>query len=417
MELSGWVDAIRDQKAVQFVILRDSKQNKVQLVNPKSNKDLTETISSLTNESTITVRGKVEKNEIVKLGGVEVKLESVEVLSKAGEVLPMDETSGLDVRLDWRYLDLRDPKKRLIFEVNTTIQQAMRDYWLSNGFIEIHTPKFMETASETKAELFEVKYFDRKAYLAQSPQFFKQMAMSSGFDKIFEIGEVFRADPSFTTRHATEYTSVDSEISWVDSHEDVMEFMEGWLAHIMKQVIEKNGARIEELYGIKLQAPKTPFERLTLAEAKSILEGKDHKLGEHDDLDPEGERKLSEHFAEAGKGDFVFVTDYPANVRAFYHMQYDDQPGVTKSFDLLYRGVEISTGAQREHRLEKLESQAKDKGLDPAQLKHYFDFFRYGVPPHGGFGFGSERFLMKLLGLESVREAMYLFRGPNRLEP
>lgn len=420
VELVGWVDAVRDQKAVQFVILRDSLHHKIQLVNPTSNVALAATISSLTAESTVRVRGEVVKNDVVKLGGVEVKLESLEVLSAAGENLPMDDQSGLDVRLDWRYLDLRDPAKRLIFEVNTVVQAAMREYWLREGFIEIHTPKLMETASETKAELFEVPYFDRTAYLAQSPQFYKQMAMAAGFDRIFEIGEVFRADPSFTTRHATEYTSVDTEIGWIDSHEDVMDFMEGWLGFVLTQVRDKCGARIETLRdGLKIEVPKSPFVRISLAEAKSILEGHGHKLGEHDDLDPEGERKLCEHFASdsEGQGDFVFVTDYPAGVRAFYHMQYDDRPGVTKSFDLLYRGLEITTGAQREHRLERLEAQAAQRGLDPAHLQHYFDFFRYGVPPHGGFGFGSERFLMKLLGLESVREAMYLFRGPNRLSP
>ncbi len=242
----------------------------------------------------------------MKLGGVELELAKLEVLSRAGELLPMDAGSGLETRLDWRFLDLRDPKKRLIFEVNTMAQAAMRAHWLKNGFIEIHTPKFMETASETKAELFEVDYFDRKVYLAQSPQFYKQMAMSAGFDNIFEIGEVFRADPSFTTRHATEYTSVDSELSWIDSHEDVMSFMEGWLVNVLQVVKDKCGEDIKEYYGFDVVVPEAPFPRLTLAEAKSILEGKDHKLGEHDDLDPEGERKICEHFEK--DSDFVFVT-------------------------------------------------------------------------------------------------------------
>ncbi len=417
VELSGWIDAVRNQKAIQFIILRDSHHNKIQLVHQKDDSELSRTIETLTSESTVQLSGTVKKNDIVKLGGVEIVMEQLEILSLAGEVLPMDAKSGLETRLDWRYLDLRDPKKRLIFEVNTVAQAAMRAYWLQNGFMEIHSPKFMETASETKAELFEVDYFDRKAYLAQSPQFYKQMAMSAGFDKIFEIGEVFRADPSFTTRHATEYTSIDSEIAWIESHEEVMDYMEDWLISVLSVVGDKCGAQIKEHYDIEITVPQTPIVRITLAEAKTILEGKDHKLGEHDDLDPEGERKICEHFASEGKGDFVFVTDYPASVRAFYHMQYSDRPGITKSADLLYRGVEVSTLAQREHRLERLEQQMKDKGLDPKQLEHYSDFFKYGVPPHGGFGFGSERFVMKMLDLASVREAMYLFRGPNRLTP
>lgn len=415
INLEGWVDSVRDQKAVQFVILRDSSHHKIQLVNPKSNTKLATEVAKLTPSSTVKVSGRLVKNEVVKLGGVELKLETVEIISLAAELLPMDEKSGLETRLDWRYLDLRDPAKRLIFEVQTAVEAAMREYWLSEGFIELHTPKLMDTASETKAELFAVDYFDQKAYLAQSPQFYKQMAMSAGLDKVFEIAPVFRADPSFTTRHATEYTSIDMEMAWIASHEDVMDFMEAWLVHVMTKLKQDCQPKVKEFYGLDITLPKTPFVRITLAEAKSILEGKNHKLAEHDDLDPEGERKIGEHFAH--QNDFVFVTDYPANVRAFYHMQYEDRPGVTKSFDLLYRGMEIATGAQREHRVDILSKQAAASGLDPKHLQHYFDFFRYGVPPHGGFGFGLARLLMKLLRLESIRESTYLFRGPNRLTP
>src|SRR5439155_12271149 len=223
--IRGWVNAVRDQKRMQFLIVRDETglaQAVVDKQDPPS--ELNEQISALTTESVVTVSGTVLADERVKLGGVELRLESLHVDSLAEPELPIAADSSMDKRIDWRYLELRGPERRLIFEVQTTVEHAMRGFWSEQGFIELHSPKLMGSASESGAELFKVEYFDRPAYLAQSPQFYKQMAMAAGFGRVFEVGPVFRADPSFTPRHATEFTSVDMEMSWIESHEDVMAF-------------------------------------------------------------------------------------------------------------------------------------------------------------------------------------------------
>jgi aspartyl-tRNA synthetase len=357
-------------------------------------------------------------DERVKLGGLELRLEQLAVDSLAEPELPIAPDSALDKRIDWRYLDLRRPERRLIFEVQTSAEHAMREHWRAQGFIELHTPKLMGSASESGAELFKVEYFDGQAYLAQSPQFYKQMAMAAGFGRVFEIGPVFRANPSFTSRHDTEFTSVDVEIAWIDSHEDVMAFEEVWLAHVLARIAEWHGEAIEDTFGAPVVVPTLPFPRVTLEEAKQLLREQGHEApGPEHDLDPASERALSAIISERDGHEFVFVTDYPTTVRPFYHMRHPDRPTLTKSFDLLWRGIELTTGAQREHRYEQLLAQAEDKRVDVGPIEYYLNFFRFGAPPHGGFGFGLTRLLMQLLGQDNVREVTFLYRGPHRLEP
>ncbi|MDQ1553973.1 MAG: hypothetical protein QOK46_1051 [Microbacteriaceae bacterium] len=425
VSVSGWVDTVRDQKKVQFVVLRD-ESGAVQLVHPRlfaedgtpAPDPVADQISALGQGTFLTASGELKHDERVKLGGVEIKLDSLVIAAAANPETPIADDSGVDKRMDWRFLDLRVPKNALIFRIQTTLEHAWRTYWVENDFVELHTPKLMASASESKAELFEVGYFETKAFLAQSPQFFKQMAQPAGFGKIFEIGPAFRADPSFTSRHATEFTSVDNEISWIDSHEDVMKLHEDLMVAGFTAVKAKHGAEIEALFGIELQVPATPFPRIPLAEAKRIVAERGYEVPRHDDdMDPEGERQIAAYVRETFGHDFVFLTDYASSIRPFYHMRHADDAGLTNSYDLIYNGTEISTGAQREHRIDVLEQQARDKGLDPADLEFYLDFFRYGVPPHGGFGMGLSRVLMLMLGLPNLREATYLFRGPNRLLP
>ena len=417
--IRGWVHAIRDQKKVQFVIVRD-ETGMAQVVLPKDDPPsaLNEAVSALTAESAVTITGTVVADERVKLGGLELKLEELRVDSLAEPEVPIAPDSALDKRIDWRYLDLRRPDRRLIFEVQTAIERAMREFWRDEGFIELHSPKLMGSASESGAELFHVDYFEGDAYLAQSPQFYKQMAMSAGFGKVFEIGPVFRANPSFTSRHDTEFTSVDMELSWIDSHEDVMAVEERWLAHVLASVADSHGAAIGETFGAELIVPSLPFPRVTLADAKEMLTERGHDVpGAGHDLDPPSERALSALIAERHGHEFCFVTDYPASVRAFYHMRHDADPTLTKSFDLLWRGIELTTGAQREHRYERLIAQARERGVEIDSIQYYLNFFRYGAPPHGGFGFGLTRLLMQMLAQENVREVTFLYRGPHRLEP
>ena len=422
VSVSGWVETVRDQKKVQFVILRD-ETGAVQLVHPRTDVEepgadpIATTISGLTHGTFLTVTGELKHDERVKLGGLEVKIGDVDVAAAALDI-PIAEDSSIDKRLDWRFIDLRRPEQNLIFRVQTTFLHALRTWWVDNGFIEIHTPKLMASASESRAELFEVEYFETKAYLAQSPQFFKQMAQPAGFGKVFEVAPAFRADPSFTSRHATEFISVDAEMSWVDSHEDVMAMHEQLLVAGLTAVKEKHGAEIEAAFGIEVTVPALPFPRIPLAEAHSILQSRGYTVPRADgDLDPEGERRLAEYVKEQYGHEFVFVTDYATGIRPFYHMRHADDPTLTNSYDLVFNGVEISTGAQREHRVDVLVEQAKEKGLDPEELGFYLDFFRYGVPPHGGFGMGLSRVIMLLLHQPSIREVTYLFRGPNRLTP
>jgi nondiscriminating aspartyl-tRNA synthetase len=418
--IRGWVHALRDQKRMQFVILRDETglaQVALEQADPPSELNLR--VSELTAESAVTLTGTVAADERVKLGGFEVRLETLETDSPAEPELPVTPESALDKRIDWRYIDLRRPDRRLIFEVQSTVEHAMREHWRDQGFVELHTPKFMGSASESGAELFKVEYFERTAYLAQSPQFYKQMAMAAGFGKVFEVGPVFRANPSFTSRHDTEFTSVDVEISWIDSHEDVMAFEEAWLAHVFAVVAAEHGEAIRATFGVDVVVPTLPFPRVSLAAAKELLRARGHAQvpGPDDDLDPPSERALSAIVAEEHGHEFAFLTDYPTAVRPFYHMRHPDQPELTRSFDLLWRGIEITTGAQREHRHHVLLEQALQKRVETEPIQYYLDFFRYGAPPHGGFGFGLTRLLMQMLGQDNVREVTFLYRGPNRLEP
>ena len=422
--LGGWVEKLRDQKRIQFVILRDESGD-VQVTYPRpvideqpdENDALAAKISTLTSGSFVWVTGRLVHDERVKLGGLEIQLEDLEIVTLADPISPIAEDTSIDKRLDWRFLDLRRTEMNLVFQIQTTIEAAWREYWVENGFVEIHSPKLMASPSESNAELFKLEYFEGNAYLAQSPQFYKQMAMMSGLGRIFEIGPVFRADPSFTSRHATEFVSVDIEVSWIDSHEDIMAIQEQLLHRAISAVKEKHGDEILKHFGVEVQVPSIPFPRISLNDAVEIIKQRGHSVERAGDLDPEGERQIAAHVAEEFGHEFVFVTDYPATVRPFYHMRHEDRPELTKSYDLIYRGTEISTGAQREHRIEVLTQQIREKGLEPEEVSFYLDFFKYGMPTHGGFGMGLARVLMLMLKQQSIREVTYLFRGPTRLLP
>ncbi|HEU5298626.1 MAG TPA: aspartate--tRNA(Asn) ligase [bacterium] len=424
VRVQAWAHAVRDQKRVQFLILRDHTGSAQAVVEKsEARAALNQVISAVTRESSVTVEGTVVENPVVKMGGVEIQIRALQVESAADPLLPLDPSGPTEpnpeVQANWRYLDLRRPENLLIFRVQTAAEHAMREYWTREGFLEIHSPKLMGSPSEGGAELFSLEYFGRPAYLAQSPQFYKQMAMAAGFDRVFEIGPVFRADPSFTTRHSTEFTGLDMEMSWVASHEDVMRSEERWLRYVLERVSAQFGEAVRQTFGVEVTVPEVPFPRIPMAEAQEIVRRKGHTPPpeRRGDLDPTGERLIGEHAAEAFGHEFAFVTDYPVEVRPFYHMRHEEAPRLTKSFDLLWKGVEVTTGAQREHRYDVLLRQAKEKGLNQEPIQFYLDFFRFGCPPHGGFGAGLARMLMVLLGLPNLREATFLFRGPTRLSP
>ena len=423
VQIQGFLQTLRDQKKMQFLIIRDLTGLAQVAFWKENDTELAARISGLTAETVVRITGTVVDNPIVKLGGLEVQLESLVVEGAAESPLPFDpfgETlPSLDFRLDWRFLDMRRPQVAVLFQVQTTLEMAFREYWRDHQFIEIHSPKLMGSPSESGAELFEVQYFETKAYLAQSPQFYKQMAMAAGFERVFEIGPVFRADPSFTSRHMTEFTGIDSEISYIESHEDVMVYLETMLQYVYRRVREIHGDQIKEVFGVDLVVPATPFPRITMAQAVEILKAEGYTLPpeKKGDIDPGGERTLANWVKKTHGNDFFYLIDWPISVRPFYHMRHAEQPELTKSFDLIAGGIEITTGAQREHRYEVLVKQALEKGLGLDSIRFYLDFFRYGCPPHGGFGMGLSRLLMVMLNLPNIREAVFLFRGPNRLNP
>lgn len=423
VEIQGFVENIRNLQWVAFVIIRDNT-GKVQVTIEKSeesNKEMIDIISALNNESTVKIIGKVLQNEKVKLGGREIIPTKIEVTSTSLESeLPINikdkDASLIDARLDHRWLDLRNDYNANIFRIQSKFVEAMREFLYKNNFIEIHTPKLIGAASESGSEVFEVKYFDRLAYLAQSPQFYKQMAMSSGLDRIFEVGPVFRAENSNTNRHTTEFTGFDLEFSYIDSFEDVMNLEEELLTYALAKVKESYGDLIRDVYGKEVIVPTTKFPRIKLSDLYKELESRyGYKIPEEAkvDLTTEAEKLCYKYSMEVYNSEFLFVTDYPKDKRAFYHMRKD---GIPQGYDLIWRGVEITTGAQREHRYEQLLNQAKEKGLDN-DVKFYLEFFKYGCPPHGGFGLGVDRLTMLLLGLPSLKESMFIFRGPNRLNP
>ena len=291
----------------------------------------------------------------------------------------------------------------------------MREYLYNNNFIEIHTPKLIGTASESGSEVFEVKYFNSKAYLAQSPQFYKQMAMASGLDRIFEVAPCFRAENSNTNRHATEFTSFDVEFSYIDSYDDVMNLEANMLTYGLSKLKEELGEKIKEVYGIDIVVPSLPFPKMTLKEIyKELEERYGYVTDEVNDLTTEAEKLVFKLAKDKFNHEFMFVTDFPAEKRAFYHMR--DENGILQGYDLIWRGVEITTGAQREHRYEEIVKNATEKGLKN-DVKFYLEFFKYGCPPHGGFAVGVDRLTMLLLDIQSVKETEFLFRGPNRLNP
>ena len=419
----GFVDAIRDIKWVQFVVLRDNT-GKVQMTIEKSlesNKEMVELISTLPLESTVKVNCKVVMNPNVKLNGMELIPTKIEVTSKSENELPFNykdlENVNLDTRLDYRFIDLRNEKNMKIFEIQSTIVRYMREYLYNHKFTEIHTPKLIGAASESGSEVFEVKYFDRKAYLAQSPQFYKQMAMASGFSRIFEVAPCFRAENSNTSRHATEFTSFDVEFSYINSFDDVMNLEAEMLAYALDKINSECGDIIKEVFGLEIKVPTLPFPKMALRDVyKELEERYGYVVPEEEkvDLTTEAERLVYKLAQDKFDHEFMFITDYPAEKRAFYHMRNED--GILQGYDLIWRGVEITTGAQREHRYEELVKNAREKGLGE-DVKFYLEFFKYGCPPHGGFAIGVDRLTMLLLGVSNVKESMFLFRGPNRINP
>ena len=412
----GFVDKVKDLKNVQFMILRDGT-GKIQVSIPKNEENikLNEIVKELTVESTVRVKGILKESDYVKLLGMEIIPSDIIATSLANE-LPInykDETLPRNIRHDYRQLDLRQEKNNHVFRIETCFENALRDYCIKHDYIELHSPRITAKAAESGSEVFKFDYFGQKAALAQSPQFYKQMAMVAGFDKVFEIGPAFRAEKSDTSYHAAEINMCDLELSWIYDVLQIEKEEEEFLKTGFEAINSKYGDIITHQFNAKLVNPEIKIPRLSFYDAKAILKKKynynSDKIG---DFDRKEELLLGKYALETYKSDFIFIEGFPFASRTFY--QQVDENHNTKSFDLLYRGLEVTTGTLREHRYEKLLAQIEEKKLNIDDLKAYIELFKYGCPPHGGCGIGLSRILMKTLNMDNIMDANFIYRGSTR---
>lgn len=419
VKVCGWIEDVRKLGSIAFLILRDCK-GKVQITALKKEmgKEKFTELTNLARESVVEVTGRVQKSPEAKMG-FEIIPTEFKVLSKAEVPLPLgviDKVNAeLDTRLDNRFMDLRKPEISAIFKLKSLTCAGIRKYLIENGFVEVHTPKIVFAGAEGGATLFEIEYFGRKAFLAQSPQLYKQMLMATGLDRVFEIAPAFRAEPSDTVRHLAEFISLDVEMAFINDAEDVMHLLEDLLRSALEYVV-KNGAKELEILKCEVNVPSLPFRRIPYRECIEILKSMGWQGTE---LDTEGEKMLGEYVMKNYKEEFLFITEFPTELKkgTFYAMRKDTNPELTGYFDLDYKGQELTSGGQREHRYEKLIAQMQENNLNIQAFEPYLKTFRYGMPPHGGFGLGIDRLVQKMLNLSNIREAVLFPRDRVRLTP
>jgi nondiscriminating aspartyl-tRNA synthetase len=415
VSLAGWAHEIRDLGGVCFLVLRDrTGPAQVTLVKKMVDRALFNMVRTLSRESVVLVKGTV-KAEPKAPRGFEIIPNEIKLLSAAQVPLPLDTTGKvnceLDTRLDSRFMDIRRPCVLAGFEIESAVLRSLRDYFYGREMTEVFTPKIVAAATEGGTDLFPISYFEREAFLNQSPQLYKQMLMAAGMDRVFEIGPIFRAEEHDTRRHLNEAISIDIEVSFADE-KDVMEFLEESIVSAYKYVAE-NCERQLDMLGLELVVPSTPFRRITYTEALGMA--KDSGRAEMqwgDDLDTETERFLGETI-----GEHYFLTDWPSSIKPYYSQPYEDKPKICRAFDLMHPRMELASGAQRVYDHNLLVERIKEKGLDPAGFEFYLQAFRYGMPPHAGWGLGLSRLVMTMLGLENIRDAVIFPRDRRRLVP
>jgi nondiscriminating aspartyl-tRNA synthetase len=411
--VQGWVSRIRKLGSITFVILRD-RSGILQLVIENLG------IVNLRLEDVIEVSGKAVAS-VNAPEGVEIYVQDYKVIAKATyEVLPFSLnqgkiSAGLDIILDNRALSLRNMQNGATFKVQHHITTAFCEFFTANHFTEIHTPKLVASGTEGGTELFEVDYFGKKAYLAQSPQLYKQMMVGAGFERVYEIGHVYRAEPHETSRHINEYVSMDIEMGFIESEQDLITIETEFIRHLFEH-LNRHCSRELAVYNTELAEVKT-IPQFTLREVHEILMNKFNKQSPLGDIDAEGEKMICQFAKQETDCDFVFITGFPTAKRPFYTMPESCNSELTKSFDLLYKGLEITSGGQRIHDYDQLCTNIQNCGMHPENFKSYLDIFKYGMPPHGGFAIGLERLTMKLLELRNIREATLLPRDRNRITP
>ena len=416
IRMNGAVHTIRHMGEVAFVILRKSR-GLVQCVYEAGGTDFD--IRDLKEESAVEVMGVVKAEERAPQG-FEIRLKEIRVLSQPAEPLPLAVSkwklnTSLETKLSLRPISLRNVRERAKFKIQEGIVRGFRDYLLSQGFTEIRTPKIVARGAEGGSNVFKLEYFNKKAELGQSPQFYKQ-TMVGVYDRVFEAAPVFRAEKHNTTRHLNEYTSLDFEMGYIDSFRDVMDMETGMLQYVMK-LLEQDYKKELDMLGVTLpEVGRIPAVRFD--QAKELVSRKyDRKIRNPYDLEPEEELLIGRYFKEEYESDFVFVTHYPSKKRPFYAMDDPEDPKFTLSFDLMFRGLEVTTGGQRIHDYREITDKMEKRGMDPEDIASYLMIFKYGMPPHGGLGIGLDRLTMRLLDEQNVREASLFPRDVTRLEP
>jgi len=411
----GWINEVRDLGGLAFYILRDRTGFlQVTIVKKKAPEAVIAAAKEASRESVVRVTGTIKATEKAP-GGRELIPETFEIISRAESPLPLDVSekvpAEIDTRLDNRYLDARRPRVAAIFQIRSTVTHAINTLLFEEGFTNITTSKIVAAATEGGTELFPLAYFEKEAFLNQSPQLYKQMMMAAGFEKVFEIAPIFRAEEHNTTRHLNEATSIDVEVSFADHH-DMMDLLERVIVRAYTAVTESCGPALEAL-GIELAIPKTPFPRISYGEAIDIAAlSIDEEISYGDDLSTAAERSIGEEI-----GEHYFITDWPTEIKPYYAMPYEDNPTVCKAFDLMHPRMELSSGAQRIHEHDLLVTQITAKGLSPESFSFYLQPFRYGMPPHAGWGLGMDRLIMTMLGLQNIREAVLFPRDRHRVTP
>ncbi|MDF0590506.1 aspartate--tRNA(Asn) ligase [Candidatus Methanocrinis natronophilus] len=413
--LAGWAHEVRDLGGICFLVLRDREGlAQVTLVAKKVDRDLLEKVRHLSRESVLLVRGRV-KQEAKAPRGYEIIPSQIEVLNVAASPLPMDPTgkvgADLDTRLDSRFIDLRRAPVLAVFRIEGEVLRSFREFFGENGFLEVCTPKVVATATEGGTALFPITYFEREAFLNQSPQLYKQMLMSAGLDRVFEIGPIFRAEEHDTRRHLNEAISIDVEVSFADEA-DVMALLEEAVAKAYRDVAERCEKDLVAL-GIDLTVPKTPFKRVTYTEALKIAnDGRAVEIEWGDDLDTEAEKAVG-----SAIGEHYFMTEWPTAIKPYYTLPFEDRPEISRGFDLMHPSMELASGAQRVHDPDLLAEKIRRQGLDPDGFEFYLKAFRFGMPPHAGWGLGLGRVVLTMLGLENIRDAVLFPRDRRRLVP
>uniref|UniRef100_A0A7C3YEZ4 Aspartate--tRNA(Asp/Asn) ligase n=1 Tax=Geoglobus ahangari TaxID=113653 RepID=A0A7C3YEZ4_9EURY len=414
VELYGWVHEVRDLGGLVFVILRD-REGFAQITLPKKvvDREIFMKAKKVRRESVITVKGVVKEEEKAP-NGFEIIPNEFEILNEADAPLPLEVTekvpAELDTRLDNRFMDLRKPRVQAIFRIRHIVLQTIREFFDREGFIEVQTPKIVSTATEGGTELFPISYFEKEAFLNQSPQLYKQILMAAGFERVLEIGPIFRAEEHNTVRHLNEATSIDIEVSFTD-HEGVMRYLERLIKEIHERVSEKCERYLKWL-DREIEIPKIPFERVKYDEALEIVNRRGGIINWGEDLPTPALKILAEEF-----NGYYFIVDWPTKSKPFYAMPYEDNPEVSKTFDLMKGWLELASGAQRIHKYDLLIKRIREQGLDPESFRFYLQAFRYGMPPHAGWGLGLERLLMAMLDLPNIREATLFPRDRHRLVP